>query len=236
MTRKHMSTLTLHRYRYGELSPAEAAEVEAWLAAHPDDAARLEAQVANRKAFELEPVPRAIRQLQAAPEASGSRWWSWLAAPLLVAATVLVAIPRVDTLEEGPPIASDVRTKGANKRLEAWVARDGGSRPVVEGETIRADDRIQLRVRRPPLPWVSLAGTGPDGAIEVYGSFHTDPAAEGWQSAPFALGLDGTPGRQRFHAVFTAQQPQPELVRRILSNQAPNARSEVETLTVEAVE
>jgi anti-sigma factor RsiW len=90
-----MTTITedkLHAYADGLLPPGERAEVEAWLAAHPEDEARVRAWVAqNRRLHEAydeilnEPVPvdllrAATRRERAAP--------SWRAAAAIVAALI----------------------------------------------------------------------------------------------------------------------------------------------------
>lgn len=60
----------LHAYVDGQLPPARQAEVAAWLAAHPDDAARVEAwraqKLALRQRFDAvldEPIPESLRRL-----------------------------------------------------------------------------------------------------------------------------------------------------------------------------
>jgi len=75
----------------GRLDPARRVEVEAWLAAHPDEAARVRDMSAQRAAVEDafsglldRPVPARLRsavkgRVQTAPVMRGwPRWWRWL--------------------------------------------------------------------------------------------------------------------------------------------------------------
>jgi anti-sigma factor RsiW len=75
-----------------ELSPERAAEVEAWLREHPDDAARLRLWAADGQALRSqldsalgEPVPQRLTQLvwSRAPATLADGWQRWAAAVLL---------------------------------------------------------------------------------------------------------------------------------------------------------
>ena len=87
--------LTLHAWLDGELPPERAAAVEAWLAQHPDDAARVRQWAADRERIRTEfagvldePVPAALEQgLWRGPAAErgldvgrGAGWQRWAAA------------------------------------------------------------------------------------------------------------------------------------------------------------
>lgn len=70
----------------GELPPAEAALVEAWLHQHPEEAARVRLWAADRDALRArlgpvadEPVPEALAATVWRREASSSRAWRWAA-------------------------------------------------------------------------------------------------------------------------------------------------------------
>ena len=76
---RHPSTLTLHRLRYGELDEPESAALRAHLKDCEACAARLRAQENHRAAFELAPVPPAIRAATAAAPRRSWRWLAWLA-------------------------------------------------------------------------------------------------------------------------------------------------------------
>ena len=95
----HLSTLTLHRIRYGELEGEPLTDARAHLDTCARCSARLQAQEAHRSAFVLQPVPAAIRAAAPPPEASPG-WLSetfakirmgWLAAPLLAAIAATAA-------------------------------------------------------------------------------------------------------------------------------------------------
>src|SRR6478672_1901086 len=62
--------LALHAWLDGELAPERRAEVDAWLAEHPDDAARVRLWAADAQALRArlepvldEPVPQALTQV-----------------------------------------------------------------------------------------------------------------------------------------------------------------------------
>jgi len=71
----------------GELPPAQADEVEAWLAAHPEDAARVRLWAADRDALRArlgpmvtEPVPEALADVVWRSSPNRAAWWRWAAA------------------------------------------------------------------------------------------------------------------------------------------------------------
>ncbi|MFT5681467.1 MAG: hypothetical protein ACI8RZ_002373, partial [Myxococcota bacterium] len=141
VTMGHISTLTLHKLRYGELSPDEHAELKTHLSDCETCSGRLSAQENHRAAFELMPVPEAIL------EASAPSLWKrltqgWLIAPLLVAAMALFVV--------SPGLFDEIRTKGSSD-IKILV-EDYGELEV--GEAIRPGDRIQLRI--PPGEWVEV--------------------------------------------------------------------------------
>jgi anti-sigma factor RsiW len=85
--------LTLHAWLDGELAPERRAEVEAWLQAHPEDAARVRLWAADRELIRTqlsgvleEPVPPALvhllRRGPAPPRAAFGAGWQRLAAAL----------------------------------------------------------------------------------------------------------------------------------------------------------
>jgi len=71
----------------GELPPAQADEVDAWLAAHPEDAARVRLWAADRDALRArlgpmaaEPVPEALADVVWRSSPNHATWWRWAAA------------------------------------------------------------------------------------------------------------------------------------------------------------
>jgi hypothetical protein len=200
----HLSTLVLHQYRYGEIAGAEAVALRQHLDACPECAARLRAQEAERRAFELTPMPDALRGLDAEPG-----WRRFLrigfVAPLLAAAVAtLVVVPViVGGLGDDPaadPVGGEVgttRTKGVDLPLEVWTDGASGVRAVAEGEPLAAGQRVQLRYDPQGHEWSVLAGVDGTGAVEVFGQAEED-GATGGRHAPFSLVLDATAGPQTF--------------------------------------
>jgi len=79
--------LTLHAWLDGELPALRHAEVEAWLQANPEDAARVRLWVADRELLRArlsgvldEPVPAALAQLLWRKAPVGAGWRRWAAA------------------------------------------------------------------------------------------------------------------------------------------------------------
>jgi len=220
----HLSTLVLHRLRYGELSEAERSEVHAHLKTCERCAAMLRAQENHRAAFELRPVPDAIRDLSRQPVPANApwRWRRWLAAGVALAAAALLAVLVVPDLGGVSPGEDVVRIKGPARDFEAWLDTPQGPRPLGTDEILRAGDRIQVRFRRPTQPWVSLAGTDASGNIEVYGTWTADMHTPDWQLAPFALELDDSPGDQELVLLMTPKRlPEVAVRAAVRSGEAP---------------
>jgi hypothetical protein len=207
----HLSTLQLHRLRLGELSPAERAPLDEHIDTCAVCARRAQHQVAARAAFVQTPVPAAIAALDR--PSFWERLGRWRAALLLIpvaAATVLVLnVPPAGPRPAVEPV-SDVRTKGSNPVLEAWIEAGQSARPVYSGERVAAGARVQLKVDAGSRRFVTLAGKDGRGTVEVYGTFPS--AGPGISSAPFALTLDDSAGEQAFFAILTDTRPSPDRV------------------------
>lgn len=188
-----ISTLTLHRYRMGELSPEEAAQVRAALAANPADQARLQAQEALRAEFALRPVPAAIRDLRKKPSI-----WSFWRLPAMAAAAALALVMFLP----GPQPDHGIRWKGDQAQVDVLVEGRGLLDP---GERLRAGDRVQLRL--PPGPYVEAWVS--DGS-RVLGRF--DLSAEHATLAPFSLTLDDAPGEERLVVLLSSRRLAPDRV------------------------
>jgi len=206
-----ISTLTLHRYRLGELSPDEAAAVRAALEANPAEAARYRAQEALRAEFALRPVPPAIRALSA-PRA---RWSLW-GLPALAAAAALTLVV---LLPSPPPLSEDTRLKGLSSRVDVLVEGRGVLDP---GEALHPGDRVQIRV---PAGAHVEAWVG-EGR-RVLGRF--DTATDHPTLAPFALTLDEAPGDEQMVILLADRHLQPGSVPALLEGELPRG---VERLTV----
>ncbi len=230
----HLSTLKLNRYRYGELQGEDLAMAKSHLSECERCSKRLGAQQNNRAAFELEPVPPAMKEPAAAQPSWVGQWSTWLAMPMLAMAAILLIIPAVQPPTTGSgSIGDNTTTKGSHSHLEAWVQREVGPKALGQGDAVHPGDKIQLRVRQPPAAWVTLAGEDSTGTVEVYGTWQADGTDNGWQKAPFALSLDNTLGKQQFHAVFTASKPSAASVRKMIEAGAVPHPNHLETVTLE---
>lgn len=224
---QHLSTLTLNQLRYGELDADQAASARTHIDACERCAARLRGQQAHRAAFEVEPVPAAIRALRPKP----SRW-RWIFAALLpafAAALVLFSLRAPPTLTE----IEDTRPKGAAVELEAWLDTPQGPKLLEEGDFVSPGDVVQLRFDAGPMPWVTFAGEDSTGAVEIYATLPSRGESSGIRRAPFGLTLDETPGAQRFYALFTQTRPTPEGVKRVIERQTPPPDGTLRMLTLQ---
>jgi anti-sigma factor RsiW len=84
----------LHAYADGLLEATRRAEVEAWLAAHPQDAARVQAWIAQNRALHEafdgvlnEPLPLELVRAASKRQARMPQWWRAAAAVLAVVGT-----------------------------------------------------------------------------------------------------------------------------------------------------
>lgn len=213
----HLSTLTLHQLRYGELDPQAAARAQAHVQTCERCRRRLAVQQREREAFVLQPVPEPLRARPAPPHPPS--WVATFLPALALAAACFVAVPVLRDLGHVEPV-EQVRLKGAGPALEVWVERDGGARVLRPEEPLRAGDRIQILFDPQDASHIVLAGRDPTGTVEVWGAL--TPERPGLQPAPFGLTLDATPGYQEV-AVIGAPAPLTEAeVARILDGRQAN--------------
>ena len=195
----HVTTLDLHRLRYGELDKARATEVRAHVDGCATCTERLQAQHAMRAEFEVRPVPAALREASKRPRVPT---WVWALLPgLMVAALALFVVLPADY---GTPY-EDVRYKGGGVEL----LLDG--RGVVDPEATRfhAGDRIQVRVApgHAGQAWVT------DGH-QVLGTF---PVEAGKATlAPFSLTLDAEPVSEHLVVLVSREMLRDDEIQRIL--------------------
>ncbi len=219
---EHLSTLSLHQLRYGELDDTQEREARAHLAECEHCASLLAAQQNHREAFVLSPVPPALRELEPA-----TPWWRRLFAgqwtgPLAAVAALMLIVPIALLVpgEEDPITEEPEISEKGGIHLEAWLETNEGPAILDENALLRAGDREQLKFASQGRPFASFGGLDEAGNTEVYGTVST--TGEGIETAPFALTLDDAPGRQRFFALFTWERPSEDTVRQsISSGQAP---------------
>ena len=214
---RHLSTLTLHQLRYGELSGEQLRETKRHLQQCDRCSARLRYQEQERAAFALQPIPPAILQIASgetaratARETRPTGWRRWLselapfATAAAAAAAVLLIVPSSDPIV-GPapdPATFDgagVTTKGQLPDVEAWVDSGTGLRLLRSDDVLGAGSRVQLGYDPHGASYIALAGRDGSGAVEIY---TTDaPTGVGLVRAPFALTLDDAPGVQELFVV-----------------------------------
>lgn len=234
----HLSSLTLHRLRYGDLPGDAAARARAHVGACASCAAMLRAQEHERADFVLRPVPEAIRQGTPAPSRpnlrSSSVWARWgfsfggLAA--LAAAGLLALVPR-EHLDDPLAARSETRTRGELPAIEAWVDLGDGPRLLREGERLSPGDRVNLAYDPHGASAVAIAGRDSTGEIEVYST--NAPTGVGVVRAPFALSLDDTEGEQELFVITSAAPLDEAQVRAAVQDGAPDDDVSVARLIIE---
>lgn len=218
----HVSTLTLHQLRYGELQGDALRDVRSHLDGCDVCAGRLRAQEQERAAFVVRPVPAFIRDLAAQqappPVPAWQRWLRQLAPMALATAAAASVFVIAPSLRGGDEVASAdavadgivdgmgvdgvvdvVRTRGELPTVEVWVDTGAGPRLLRPEDRLGEGDRVQLAYDPQGASYIALAGRDASGQIEVYTT--EAPTGIGLVRAPFALTLDDAPGVQELFVV-----------------------------------
>jgi hypothetical protein len=219
----HLSTLTLHQLRYGELDGPALRDVQAHLGSCERCAARLASQEQERAAFVVRGVPAALRGLREEPRPR--RRWGFLselfpfALAAAAAATLFVAVPamREDRIRD-----DEVLFKGTLPDVEAWIDQGQGPRVLRNDDVLGAGDRVQLTYDPQGASYIAIAGRDATGTVEVYTT--TAPTGIGLVQAPFALTLDGTPGVQELFVVGSDRPLSDVAVKTAVRSGVPGAR------------
>ncbi|MEQ1504059.1 MAG: hypothetical protein ABMB14_17585 [Myxococcota bacterium] len=230
----HLSTLTLHLLRYGELDGAPLAAARDHLDRCESCAGRLAYQERERAAFVVRPMPEAIRAL-GRPEHAEPAWRRWLRdlAPFAIAAaagaTLFTAIPTVRTATtpgaRGGDLAEPIDqivTRGELPAVEAWIDAGAGPRLLRADDVLGAGHRVQLAYDPHGASYVALAGRDDSGEIEVYTT--GAPTGIGLVRAPFALTLDGAPGDQELFVIGSDLPLEPVQVKAAVATGVPGVR------------
>ena len=188
----HLHTLALNQLRYGELSLDEERAARAHLDGCAHCSTRLARQEQQRHAFELAPVPEAIRAAARQPAPLVQRLWGWLGgwrpmalSALAIALALLVVLPRMSDPDT-------TRLKGA-PTVEVLVEGHGLLSP---GARLHSGDRVQLRVA--PGAW-RHAWVG--DASGLLGQFEAEIGRA--TLAPFSLVLDSAKSDERVAVVLS---------------------------------
>lgn len=225
MTSNHLSTLVLHRIRYGEIEGEALAAAKRHLSSCDRCQSRMQAQERERATFVLQPVPEAIRAIAVpAPRAPVIGTFRELSSMLVALAAGLALALAVPSLR-GPAGAVEGDTiafRGALPSIEAWVDRGTGPRPLHDGERLAAGDRVQISYDPHEAPFVALAGRDGSGLVEIYSD--RAPTGSGLVRAPFALTLDGTPGEQELFVIGSPRALREQEIEAALSVGLPGVR------------
>ena len=199
------SHLALDRYATGELTPDEAAAVEASL----DDAARAHLAAVERTRAELPPLDvaqlRRRADVEAAaptPEAANNpRWMGPLALVFAAAVALVIGVPRLT--RNDPP---DVLFRGG-EQVTVYEVHGDARAPYEPGRALGEGDVVGFGITgagHDTVVLVSIDGTGqltwffPEAAGGTAVPLETD----GLVALPDSVTLDGAPGPEVFVAVF----------------------------------
>jgi len=199
------SALLLDEWLAGELTPADAASVEAHVEGCALCQSRRAERTETRRGFEAD-----APSFAALARSARSRRWSWIAgASALAAAAALALVVGTPwgTAERWDDVgaSSGTRAKGSPASL-GWVVRRGGRvfAPSPE-ESLRAGDALRFTVSARERVFVAIFGLDSAGRLSAY---HPDtdelsavqPGRD--QPLPTAIALDATPGDERLYGVF----------------------------------
>ncbi len=204
--------LTIDRYLLGELCASEVAEVDEHLAAHPAERVRLTAvRQAQRAPLPALRLPQAVAA-GSAPAAPSNvvplrrSLWPVAGGLLAAAAAALLLVNPTAPQPEGPT-DQFVSKGGALPALTLEVFRsDGEQTPQLHtGETVRAGDRLALRVGSEADGELLILGI--DGGNNTYPCYPQGTASSAPLTAgppaqlPAAITMDATPGMERLVAL-----------------------------------
>jgi hypothetical protein len=197
-----LSGYRLDCWRAGELSPAEAAEVQSHLAVCPRCREVLERMRSVEAEFRASQPP--LRALEAVPRTEarrtqrpGRRVVRWLApaGAVALAAGLLVALQP----EPG------VRSKGGPVSMGMFVQHRGEVRRAIPGETVAPGDTVRFTYSTPERRYLAILSVDGAGVASIY--FPDGPeavAVEPAEDAPLPLGtqLDGVLGEEQVVGLF----------------------------------
>jgi hypothetical protein len=199
----HLSTLALHRLRYGEITGAEREEAATHLQGCTRCQARLAVQERERAAFVLEPVPESLRGSSFLRGLRGRglpRILLPVAAVAVAAGALAVALPALRSTDpDAGTEGNRILYRGFLPAIEVWVDEGDGPRPLLPDEALAEGDRVQLRYDAHGAAHVALAGRDSSGVVEIYTL--SAPSGTGLLTAPFALELDDSTGEQELFVV-----------------------------------
>jgi hypothetical protein len=199
------SALRLDEWLAGELTPAEAAQVEAHVERCAICPSRRAERLETRRGFVAD-----APSFAALARSARARRWPWVAGASALAAAAalgLVVGPPWRTEEQfgDSGAGSGTRAKG-NPASLGWVVRRGARifAPSPD-ERLLAGDALRFTVSAREPVFVAIFGLDSLGRLSVY---HPDTdqlsevAAGKDQPLPSAIALDATPGDERLYGVF----------------------------------
>jgi hypothetical protein len=204
-------------YHAGEGTPEWRAYVEATLRSDVNLRARLDALVAEERAFAVEmPLPRFMHDHEVRVQSTSSplrSLWSRVlrlpAAPVLTTVVSACAVLAFVVLREpGQDIAvvdSGLRDKGA-ARVSYFIRDAQGAHLGRAGETLHAGAQIQFSVRDDVnAESMVLVGVDGRGEVTVYAAEPLEEASVGTEPRllPASVVLDDAVGTERFFVVYS---------------------------------
>jgi hypothetical protein len=165
-----LTDLTLERYHYGELDADEAGRLEAHLAAHPAEAARLERLVALEGEVGALPFPAELSQPEPVPAPANS--WRYVGVVVMAAAVLLFA--RSALLQPTAPTGPDNGIRYRGGTVELQVFRQGGGQ-LAWKDVVAPGDRLGFRVGSSEPGHLVIAGLDATGS--AYGILPTSGTA-----------------------------------------------------------
>jgi hypothetical protein len=199
-----LSELAAEMFLCGGLSGEKKAVAETHVRGCPQCAAMLKRMEASGGGWT--PDVALIRQRQR-PAALFERLASWLLRPavLVPVAALSVVLITVPFLFHEKEQAGAVRPKGGVS-MRVFVKTEGGARPGIPGEALRAGDTIKFAVSPGGHRYVMVVNLEEDGDLALYYPKEGDASireANREIVVPASIVLDGFAGRERVFAIFS---------------------------------
>lgn len=209
------SRLQLDRYATGELTDAERAAIEAWLADHPEGRAHLaDVEAATSKVRPLDAARIRRDTLQVLPEAPAIPHpanrpfpWRMVVGVAIAMAALLLLVPRLLGERVDDPETHGIRFRGAG--VLTLHVLDGAALVPWAGQALGEGATVGFRVAPGEHDRVVLLSVDGAGTVTVFYPAPGEvpealPGGVADVSLPLTVTLDAAPGPEVFVAAFDA--------------------------------
>lgn len=205
MSAAHLSAITLDALELGELTGSAADNARAHLASCERCRADAAAATALHQQFRARVLPKTLPAIEA--RGRRARRWTWvlgLAAPIVVAAAVLIVL-RARTAEPQRP---ELGIKGT-AAMQVFARHGEDVIAVRDGTRLQPGDQMRFVVQPNGAEYLLVASVDGAGKASIYFPFDGSASAPLGPSArielPGSIVLDATAGPERIFALFSRE-------------------------------